>query len=211
LLTRAERLAKDGNLEEAREIHLQITQAPLPFSRPGSLQDRADTLDVWLNEKERVAELSRRIAQVRILNGQDLRDGLDTISRELKAEDEALASQLKELRQVWRTEYIAGIFEQLPEPRSRIRRINRGGKLERELMVWVTNNSSHSIVDGHLLITYLNGEDTISDRRVRLPSGASIPPGQEREFVFSLEPSPEDWKGRDLTLQWNSIELPEVL
>lgn len=207
-LQRARALAKEGNIDDARDIHSDLTQAPFDFSRPETLQEMADSLDVWLEEAERIQGLNRQLSQARAQTGKQLRDALKKVESQLRPEDVEQFKQLAELKAAWRAEYQKTVFDSLPEPVSRLRRVNRDGTLKRELMVTVTNSTPHELVAASLDVAFLNDEEEVGTRAFDVPR---MKVGEELALVFALDPAPDGWKGRTIHVKWRSIDLPEEL
>lgn len=207
-LQRAKALAREGNVDDARDVHRTLTQAPFDFSRSESLQEMADSLDIWLEEQERVAGLNRMLSQARTHSGDELRNALAKIESQLRSEDVDQLKQLDELKAGWRADYQKTLFDSLPEPVWRIRRVNRDGGLKRELMVTVTNSTPHTLLSGSLDVIYRNEEEDVGTREFAVPQ---LKTGEEEDLVFALDPAPEGWKGRSIHVEWRSIDLPEEL
>ncbi|QED25847.1 hypothetical protein FRD01_00920 [Microvenator marinus] len=208
-LDRLEAFVEEGKLDSAREILDEITQTPFQFSRPGTLEERVDQIGVWLQEKERVAEIQKRIHQARALEGKDLKITVADLRNEIRPDDTQLKAQLDELHQAWRSELLAQTLEQMPEPGFRVRRKSEDGEWVRDVLVLVKNPTEHEVIGGQLRVEFMAGDLVLEDRLLPVPKDAAIPAGEEREFAFSLEPTPEEWKGKALRMSWNSIDLAE--
>ncbi len=211
ILEQVERLQNETDLDEARsQLDELMSRAPT-YSRPQPILEALERFDVQLQEKERVATLQKNVDKLRALNGEELRHALVEIKPSIRSTDEAIRRQWEELHSLWKIAQSATYLQALEPPRFKVRRITRDGNLQREALVWITNNTGVLLSELEVEITYLNETDgePMSAVKHQTLKDSQFAPDEEREFVFSLDPGPEGWKGRIISVVVTSLNFVE--
>ena len=211
ILDRIAQIGRDTDLVRARTELDALLARPTTFSRPQAVIDALERMDVELQEKERVADLQRDVARLRPLNGAELRSGLAELKPLITEKDAKIERQWQELFAAWKLNQAQLHLQELEPPRFKMRRVTRDGTLSREVMVWLTNNTSVAIEDVVFDIAYKNEEagEAVGMIQQSALKDSSLPPGEEREFVFALDPGPEGWKGRFVGVSAASLSFLE--
>lgn len=211
IMEQIERLQDESDLDEARsQVDELMSRAPT-YSRPQPILEALERLDIQLQEKERVEELQKNVDKLRALNGEELRRGLVEIKPSIRSTDEAIRRQWEELHALWKIAQSQAYLQAFEPPRFKVRRLTRDGNLQREALVWMTNNTGVVLSDLEIEIRYLNeaeGEPlgTVKHRALKDSLFAT---DEEREFVFSLDPGPDGWKGRLISITASSLSFVE--
>ncbi|MEZ4462019.1 MAG: hypothetical protein R3E66_20330 [bacterium] len=211
ILDRIAQIERETDLVRARTELDELLARPTTFSRPQAVIDALERVDVELQEKERVADLQRDVDRLRPLNGDDLRSGLAELKPLITEKDAKIERQWQELFAAWKLNQAQTYLAALDPPKFRMRRVNRDGTLSREVLVWLTNNTPVALENVVFNLAYKNeeeGEPLGTIQQSALKDGA-LPAGEEREFVFALDPGPEGWKGRFVGVSVASLSFLE--
>lgn len=195
----AREYAESGDIEAARELLESETERPFRASRPGQVQSKIDAVWAIVEDQERSAEITEKLAGATELELEELEEAIDEISVLVKPEEDTFQAKLKELRARHAKQLKEARLKSFEIDSQKVRRVRRSGDLVREAVLQVSHGLELPVSTLVLTVEFIerDGEDPIGRESYVVIRDGVFEAEEAQEFVVRLD-EPEGWSGKKI-------------